>query len=242
MKKPLVIPMGERAILVNFEPQISQELLQKVLFYKISLEEFYTKDKVEIIITYASLLIFYHRDIENVYREVLTVKQLLETANIDKIYSPRLFFIPVCYETQFAPDLEHICTSKNLSGEQVIHLHSYPVYTVYFLGFLPGFLYLGGLDEKLFISRKNEPRMKVEKGAVGIGENQTGIYPKISPGGWQIIGRSPVEIFDKNQEPPCIIQPGDKVKFYPVSENEFFRISEKVASEDFHLKHENYGS
>lgn len=241
MKNPVVIPMGERSVLIIFEPEISSELLEEVLFYKSLIEKYYFKPEVEVIHTYSSLLINYLGDIENIYREVLTVKQLLKTAKIDKNHNSRLFYIPVCYDEKFALDLEHICMVKKLTRDQVIELHSHPFYTVYFLGFLPGFLYLGGLDDKLFISRKNEPRLKVEKGAVGIGEKQTGIYPKTSPGGWQIIGRSPVEIFDKYQDPPCIIQPGDKVKFYAITEEEFDCISEEVASGNFHLKQEIYG-
>jgi inhibitor of KinA len=105
---------------------------------------------------------------------------------------------------------------------------------------LPGFLYLGGLDERLVISRKETPRMEVQKGAVGIGENQTGIYPKTSPGGWQIIGNSPVTFFDKYADPPCVILPGDKVKFYSISKNEFNEISEDDKRGKFQLKNEKY--
>jgi KipI family sensor histidine kinase inhibitor len=105
---------------------------------------------------------------------------------------------------------------------------------------LPGFLYLGGLDKKLQISRKIQPRMLVQKGAVGIGENQTGIYPKSSPGGWQIIGNSPVPLFDKNRLPPCEISAGDKVKFYQVSKSEFEKISEEITQGKFQFKKTNY--
>src|SRR5690606_21098903 len=98
---------------------------------------------------------------------------------------------------------------NNVPVEEIISRHLSSIYTVYFIGFLPGFLYLGGLDKTLQIARKKSPRKRVEKGAVGIGENQTGIYPKDSPGGWQIIGNSPIEILDKNRLPPCPISPGD---------------------------------
>jgi len=137
-------------------------------------------------------------------------------------------------------DLKLISREKNLSLDQIIRLHTQPIYTVYFIGFLPGFLYLGGLDKKLQISRKIHPRMEVQKGAVGIGENQTGIYPKSSPGGWQIIGNSPVPLFDKNRLPPCEISAGDKVKFYQVSKSEFLKISEEIKEGKFQFKKVDY--
>ncbi|MFD1096435.1 5-oxoprolinase subunit PxpB [Salegentibacter chungangensis] len=237
---PEIRAMGERAILVQFEPEISEDLLEKLLFYKNKLEEYYLELKLEIINTYNSLLIIYEYPIEDVYGEISAVKQLFGEAKIVKKQDTRLFHIPVCYDKEFGLDLELISKEKNLSVSEVIGLHTAPVYTVYFTGFLPGFLYLGGLDEKLQISRKDVPRKEVKKGAVGIGENQTGIYPKSSPGGWQILGNCPVPFFDKNKKPPCEILAGDKLKFYEVSKEEFGKISREVANGNFELKSERY--
>lgn len=239
---PVVKQMGERAILVQFEPEINEMLLEKLLFYKNRIEKYYIKEKVEVINTYNSLLISYMFNIEKVYDEILTIKHLLEEANIDKNIDSRLFHVPVCYDKEFGWDLEYVCLEKKLSIEEVIRLHTQPIYTVYFLGFLPGFLYLGGLDKRLQISRKIQPRLKVEKGSVGIGENQTGIYPKTSPGGWQIIGKSPVELFDKNKMPPSEITPGDKVKFFPILISEYKEIQEAISKGGFQLRRENYGN
>src|SRR5690606_34339106 len=133
------------------------------------------------------------------------VKQVFKSVNIPKNSNSKIFHFPVCYEPEFGVDLEYISNEKNMTIEDIITCHHNPIYIVYFIGFLPGFLYLGGLDGSLQIPRKNTPRKRVEKGAVGIGENQTGIYPKSSPGGWQIIGNSPVEIFNKSSSPPCQI-------------------------------------
>lgn len=237
---PLVKVMGEKAILVEFRPEIAEEELGKLLFYKKLLQKKYIEQKVEVTNTYASLLIFYSNDIEDVYSEVSAVKELLNIANIDKKADSQLFHIPVCYDREFGVDLDLIAFEKKLSVEEIITLHSTPVYTVYFIGFLPGFLYMGGLDEKLKISRKNAPRSRVEKGAVGIGENQTGIYPRSSPGGWQIIGNSPIEIFDKNHVPPCVISAGDKVRFYSVSRQEYDAIKILVMEGDFHIRTTKY--
>lgn len=237
---PKIIPMGERGILIEFEPEISEKLLEKLLFYKNKLEEFYTEVNVEVINTYSSLLISYMFSIENLYNEILTVKELFVEAKIGKINNQQVSHLPVCYNEEFGWDLKLIAEEKELSKEKIVQLHTTPFYTVYFTGFLPGFLYLGGLDEKLQISRKNQPRIKIEKGAVGIGENQTGIYPTSSPGGWQILGNCPVQLFDKNNDPPCKISAGDKVKFYSVSKEEFQDISAQVSEGKFQLKKENY--
>ncbi len=232
--------MGERAILVEFCPEISEDLLQKLLFYKKILQEKFSKQKVEVVNAYASLLIFYRYDIENIYSEVLGVEQLFDRSHIDKKFNSQLFHLPVCYDQEFGLDLEFISNEKELSLDEIISLHTTQIYTVYFIGFLPGFLYLGGLDKKLQISRKITPRSRVEKGAVGIGENQTGIYPKPSPGGWQIIGNSPIDIFDKDRVPPCIISAGDKIKFYPVSRLEYDSIKKNISKGEFILATEKY--
>lgn len=232
--------MGERAILIEFEAEISENTLEKVLFYKNKIEDHYFKVEVEVINTYNSLLVHYLYTIENVYDEVSALKGLIQGTKITKKTVAQLYNIPVCYDTEFGLDLKLISEEKNLSIDQIIRLHTQPVYTVYFIGFLPGFLYLGGLDKKLQISRKIQPRMQVRKGAVGIGENQTGIYPKSSPGGWQIIGNSPVSLFDKNRLPPCEISAGDKVKFYQVSNSEFLKISEEIKEGKFQFKKAEY--
>lgn len=237
---PKLKPMGERSVLIQFEPEINPVLLEKILFYKDVLYGSMVKEEVEVINTYNSLLVTYTYSIEDIYGEILRIEKLLEKSQIDKSNDSRLYHIPVCYEPEFGLDLELISTHKQISISQIIQLHTAPVYIVYFIGFLPGFLYLGGMDEKLKISRKNQPRLEVEKGAVGIGENQTGIYPKKSPGGWQIIGNSPVSFFNKNEDPPCEISAGDRVKFYAVSKDEYDTISEEVARGVFRLKSETY--
>lgn len=234
--------MGERSILVQFEPVIDENLLDKLLIYKKLLEIKLVNLKVEVINTYSSLLINYKYNIEDVYSAFSAVNEVLEEAKVIKNYEPKLFHLPVCYDPEFGLDLLQVAREKNLSISQIVDLHTTPLYTVYFLGFLPGFLYLGGLDKKLQISRKEQPRLEVQKGAVGIGEKQTGIYPKSSPGGWQIIGNSPIHLFDKNSDPPCKISAGDKVKFYSVSKGEFIKIKKEVKAGKFQIKKEKYES
>ena len=239
---PKINRMGERSILIEFDPEIKETLLEKLLNIRNAIEENSLKSKVEVINTYNSLLINYKSGIKDFYSEVTRLKRLMGEANIHNKINPSLFHIPVCYDDVFALDLDHISSEKGLSKKQLLELHTAPVYTVYFIGFLPGFLYLGGLDEKLNISRKDQPRLAVEKGAVGIGENQTGIYPKSSPGGWQIIGNSPVPLFDKNSIPPCQISPGDKIRFYSIDLEQHRKISEEVKHGRFSFRKEKYES
>jgi inhibitor of KinA len=129
--------------------------------------------------------------------------------------------VPVCYSGRFAPDMQLLCKQKGLSTEEVVHLHCSRIYRVYMLGFLPGFTYMGKVDERIAIERKERPRSEVPAGSVGIAGVQTGIYPMDSPGGWQIIGRTPLQLFTKQSEHPVLFAPGDRVKFYSISENEF---------------------
>ena len=135
----------------------------------------------------------------------------------------RLIRLPVCYETAYAPDMDWVCQRTALSPEEVIRIHSAEVYRVYMIGFLPGFSYMGKLDRRLDLPRKKQP-VNVLAGGVGIAGLQTGIYPLNSPGGWHIIGRTPIKLFDPAMDPPVRFQTGDHAQFYPVSAEEFGRI------------------
>ncbi|WP_026934074.1 5-oxoprolinase subunit PxpB [Christiangramia echinicola] len=239
-KYPQISPLGDRSILIDFGGEISSGSLEKVLFFKKKIEKSNFKQKVEVINTYNSLLISYLFTIEDVYGEVLRLKGLVRQANIPKKSNYKIFQIPVCYDKDFGLDLEYISKANNLTIEDIIELHTAPLYQIYFIGFLPGFLYLGGLDKRLHISRKKSPRKSVEKGAVGIGENQTGIYPKSSPGGWQILGKTPIDLFNKNEDPPTKFSAGDKIRFVAVSKNEFVEIEKEIADQNYTLKFENY--
>lgn len=128
--------------------------------------------------------------------------------------------IPVCYEGEYAPDLEAVAREKGMSSREIIDLHCSITYRIYMIGFLPGFPYMGKIDPRIGISRKSRP-VPVVAGGVGIAGMQTGIYPLNSPGGWQIIGRTPMLLFDRNADPPILLRTGDRVCFYPVSPAEF---------------------
>jgi inhibitor of KinA len=129
--------------------------------------------------------------------------------------------IPVCYAKTFAPDLEDLALQNKISQEEVIRIHTSATYRVYMIGFLPGFAYMGRVDERIVTPRRSQPRTMVPAGSVGIAGEQTGIYPFASPGGWNIIGQTPVALFDVKRKQPVLLQPGDEVTFYSITEHEF---------------------
>ena len=152
------------------------------------------------------------------------IKSINVETNIDqKIYS-QIINIPVCYDSTFGFDLQELSLFHQLKKEEIIDMHSSAVYTVYMIGFVPGFPYLGGLSEKLTSPRKQNPRAAIPAGSVGIAGQQTGIYPLETPGGWQIIGRTPLKLFDVNRQQPSLLKAGDKLKFEQISLREFEQI------------------
>jgi len=239
---PKISLLGDRAILIDFGGNIGTETLEKVLFYKEKIEGIEFKQKVEVTNTYNSLVVSCVFIIEDIYDEVSKLKKILDEANIPNNTDYKIFHLPVCYDKEFGLDIEYISEQKDLPIKEIIRLHTAPSYQVYFIGFLPGFLYLGGLDSRLQISRKDTPRRSVKKGSVGIGENQTGIYPKSSPGGWQILGNCPVHLFDKNGAPPSVFSAGDRIKFKAVSKEEFYSIQEQIENGNYTLKTEDHES
>lgn len=139
----------------------------------------------------------------------------------------QIIHIPVCYDVKFGLDLEELTSYYQLKKEEIIEIHSSAVYTVFMIGFVPGFPYLGGLSEKLTAPRKQNPRPAIPAGSVGIAGRQTGIYPLETPGGWQIIGRTASKLFDANRPQPALLKAGDKIKFVPISLTEFEQIQKK---------------
>jgi inhibitor of KinA len=133
----------------------------------------------------------------------------------------RIVEIPVCYDSEFAPDLDDVARHAQISTDEVVNLHSTPEYRVACIGFVPGFTFLAGLPEKLATPRRDTPRKEIQPGSVGIGGAQTGIYPLRSPGGWNLIGRTPLRLFDPTKNPPTALCPGDRVRFRVISREEF---------------------
>lgn len=148
----------------------------------------------------------------------------------------KMIHIPVYYGDKHGPDLKEVAKHNQLTTDKVIELHTDNTYLIYMLGFMPGFPFLGGLNKQLHTPRREEPRTSIPAGSVGIANNQTGLYPKSSPGGWQIIGQTPIQVFDMNRNPMCLYQSGDYIKFYAINEQVFKQIEEEQKSEQFDIE------
>ncbi|XCF05228.1 5-oxoprolinase subunit PxpB [Tamlana crocina] len=231
-------PYGQHGILVEWPASIDEATLNDVLWFKSKLNSNATENIVEARSSYHSLLIIYSRFENGFDNEVLRLKSIYSSEEKSKKLKSTLWHIPVCYDAQFGVDLESISKAKNLSEDEIVNLHSQTIYTVYFIGFLPGFLYLGGLDERLATPRKATPRLQIEKGSVAIGGNQTGVYPSASPGGWNIIGNSPVNFFNVKNETPCFAKAGDHIKFYFIDLKEHQNIKALVNAGVFQIESE----
>ncbi len=148
--------------------------------------------------------------------------EAISSINVPPIpLSDRIWEIPVCYDPKFETDLTSLALQKNLRPVELIQLHCKPLYRIHFFGFLPGFFYLNGLDPILQTPRKSIPAARVPKGSVAIGGSQTGIYPKESPGGWHLLGQTPLALFNSELEPPVWGNTGDRIKFVPIDQAQF---------------------
>ncbi len=224
------------SILIEWPAIIDENILKSILNFKNNIEKKYIKQKVEVINSYNSILIIYNFTIDNINDRFLELKSLYEVQKSTLDFQSSIWEIPVCYGEEFGRDLDGFSKEKGLEISELIKLHSEQIYTVFFIGFLPGFLYLGGLCDKLHLDRKTTPDLNVKKGSVAIGGQQTGIYPQDSPGGWHIIGRTPIELFNANVNPPCFIESGDKIKFKPIDKSEYIDINERITKSSFQLK------
>lgn len=224
------IPYGSSAILVKWPQSINKNILKDIQGYQTSIENNLNELVVDFIPTYASLTIVY-KSIN--FNELCAKLKAIYEGGFEEIeIENTLWQLPVCYDQTLGFDLESYCQEVGLSIKQVIQIHTETIYTIYFTGFLPGFLYLGSLDERLFLKRKAKPLLKVPGGAVGIGGQQTGIYPQESPGGWHIIGNCPVSLFNVERNPPSIFKHGDKIQFYSISLKDYqqnsFQVIKKI--------------
>ncbi|HAO15762.1 MAG TPA: allophanate hydrolase [Tenacibaculum sp.] len=229
---------GDQSIIIEWEKKIDEIILDDIisLRQKIIDSKLFLLD--DIVVGYNSMTLIFESNPVDFKKNIKELKKLYKTRPILNKVERILWKIPVCYDRKFGIDLNEITNNNCISMEEIIHLHTKMIYTVFFIGFLPGFLYLGGLDKKLHIDRKDTPRLEVSRGSVAIGGSQTGIYPMESPGGWHIIGRTPVSFFDVNKTEPCFAKPGDKLKFYSISEKEYLALEREVSTGKFNLKKE----
>src|SRR4030095_15095963 len=221
--------INDSAVAIDFGNVIDREINAKAITLFNYLTQHPIEGMIEAIPAYSSVAIYFdipllrkkissHKKVYEWIQNKLNQLMLTEFAGFQTI--PDLIRIPVCYDNVFAIDLPWIAEQKGLTGEEIIHLHSSRQYHVYMLGFLPGFSYMGEVDQRIVVPRKPEPQ-SILAGSVGIAGKQTGIYPLNSPGGWQIIGRTPLKMFDQNKTEPCLLKAGDSVEFYSITKDEF---------------------
>lgn len=217
-----IFPLGENALTIEFGNTISVDLNSRALQLAAYFEKNSFAGLIEAAAAYASTTIFYDPVVVRCefpkfatafeavrYFVIDAESHLVETSNT----SCRLIEIPVSFDKASGPDLEYLARHAGTSVNELIEMFTSQIYRVYMLGFLPGFAYMGEVDERIAAPRKESPRLKVPKGSVGIAGKQTGIYPLESPGGWQIIGRTELEMFTPYSESPCLLKPGDTVRF-----------------------------
>jgi inhibitor of KinA len=213
--------MGDRGLLLEFGDEINARINEQVRKMSLALQDEILEGVIEVVPTYRSLLVLYNPLIIPLQDLKRKLKQLEEDLEEISFPDPKLTKIPVLYGGHFGPDLEEVARYLHLTSEEVIRLHCSKPYFIHMIGFMPGFPYMGELPDALITPRLKTPRLSVSAGSVAIAQKQTGIYPVESPGGWQILGRTPVRLFNPEKEPPALLKMGDMVQFYPIGEKEF---------------------
>ena len=230
--KPTISPVGDRAISIDFgqviDPKINRHIRQTIERIK----ELQLEGIIELVPTYCALLVEYdamlysYSDICNIIEPTLEEGMTDTTNELVTVVE-----VPTVYGGEFGPDLSFFATHNHLSEDEVVSIHSGTDYLVYMLGFIPGFTYLGGMDSRIATPRLSSPRTLIPAGSVGIAGEQTGTYPSDSPGGWQIIGRTPVTMYDMSKAQVALLNAGDYVRYVPIDESEFHRI--KLLGSDY---------
>ncbi|MDR2267784.1 MAG: 5-oxoprolinase subunit PxpB [Christensenellaceae bacterium] len=221
---------GDTALVIEFGNAINETLNARVRNVYNALKAMKIDGVYDVIPTFRSILINYLPDVITFDKLRKRLNKVLNTASSVAIEKKRVIVVPVAYGGVYGEDIKDVCAHTGLDESEVIKLHSSTTYLIYMLGFLPGFAYLGGLDKRLVTPRLKNPRTKIEAGAVGIGGEQTGVYPLASPGGWRLIGRTPLKPYDPHRESPFLYKAGDYIKFRPVTIAEYELISNAVAS------------
>ena len=229
------LPAGDKALSVELGDSISTEINRKVRALFLSIEKAEMPGVTDLVPTYRSVLVYYDPlrvSLPELEDRLAALEQHLDEASLE---AARVIEIPTLYGGGHGPDLDYVAEHSRLTPEEVIQLHSGTDYLVYMMGFTPGFPYLGGMSERIATPRLPTPRTATPAGSVGIAEQQTGVYPTESPGGWRLIGRTPVQLFDPLRGPPALVEVGDHVRFVPVTEDAYHEIERQVRAGSYQL-------
>ena len=235
MDKAKILIEGDSSVLIVFGDTISTEINQRISATVKLIKEQRIEGIVDMIPAFASLLINHNPLVINYDTIARRLERILRMDTRAEAAAKRVFEIPVCYGGEFGPDLGDIAENAGLTPEEVVEIHTSRDYLIYMLGFLPGFCYLGGLDERIHTPRLSSPRLRIPAGSVGIGGSQTGIYPMDSPGGWRLMGMTPVKTYDPQRETPILVQAGEYIRFVRIDEAEYRRIAAQVADGSYQV-------
>ncbi|KIL49462.1 5-oxoprolinase subunit PxpB [Jeotgalibacillus soli] len=223
-------PLSDQTVAIEFPQKIDRAIHMKIRQIGLLLDDKQPKWLIEYVPAFASIAIHYDVKMLNLQTpndlpyDIVTTEltNILQELNEIEVEAPRTVKIPVFYGGSTGPDLEEVAKHNGKTPNEVIDIHTNGEYTVYMLGFAPGFPYMGGMSTDIATPRKNKPRLAIPAGSVGIAGEQTGIYPIETPGGWQIIGQTPLALFNpENEEAPTLLQAGDQIRFYAITEEEF---------------------
>ena len=229
---------GDSSVCVEFGNEISPDINRKIRAFKIAVEKSGIPGIVETVPTYRSLLVHYKPEVIGYKAITEKFKSLMGTLDNIEIPPPTVIEIPVLYGGEMGPDIENVASHNGKTVEEVIKIHTSQEYLIYMIGFIAGFPYLGGMSKEIATPRLKEPRVKIDGGSVGIAGEQTGIYPLDSPGGWQLIGRTPLKLYDAEREKPVLLEAGQYIKFRSISQKEFDETAKAV--EDGPYKYVTY--
>jgi KipI family sensor histidine kinase inhibitor len=227
-----VVALGDSAVLVELGATIDETLNARVITLAARVRDSGAIGITDVVPAYASLAVHFDPRVlafSDVTDIVSRCAAVTGESGAEQVTGRVAMEIPVWYDPSTGPDLEAVANHAGCAVPEVVERHAAPAYRVYMLGFLPGFPYLGSVDPRIAVPRHVSPRSRVPAGSVGIAGRQTGIYPRDSPGGWQIIGRTPLVLFDTSRTPPALLSPGYTVRFTPITESEFRRIAHGLA-------------
>lgn len=220
---------GDCSVCVEFGNEISPEINKKIRAFKIAVEKSGIPGVVETVPTYRSLLVHYKPEIIGFKALTEKFEELMGSLSNIQIPPPAVIEIPVLYGGEMGPDIENVAEHNHKTVEEVIRIHTSEDYLIYMLGFIAGFPYLGGMSKEIATPRLKSPRVKIDGGSVGIAGEQTGVYPVDSPGGWQLIGRTPLKLYDADREKPVLLEAGQYIRFKSVTQEEYAQIEKEVA-------------
>lgn len=234
-----ILSCGECAVTVEFSREMDSRAGEAAVRLAGELRQRNAAGICEVIPTYRSVTICYDPFVIS-FNEVkkLTASCMRRSGGSNQKNAVQRFYIPVCYGGRFGADLEYIVRETGLDMREIVRRHIGREYPINMIGFLHGFPYLSGMDETIAVPRLENPRELIPAGSVGIGGKQTGVYPIASPGGWRLIGRTPVRLYDPHRNPPVLYTAGDRIRFYPISEQEYARIEAEVAAGSYIVKTE----